>query len=117
MRMPRSKSASACPLTIAARWKICGPVVDRAVEHAALGDVAHFRTHAAVAEIVSVHHVEQHQFGNRLRLAVLILHRTARQQFARETLAKKARTAGNQYFHDVLCPCFITISERRSDTA
>ncbi|CAE6843763.1 hypothetical protein R75465_06840 [Paraburkholderia aspalathi] len=49
------------------------PVVDHALEHAALGDIAHFRAYTRIAEIASVHHVKQHQFGNRLRLAVLIL--------------------------------------------
>jgi hypothetical protein len=83
-------------------------------KHAALGDIAHFRAHARIAEIVAARHVEQHQFGNRLRRAVRVFQRAPSEQFACETLAEKTCAAGNQYFHD---RASMLVSESRSDTA
>src|SRR6266702_2286403 len=79
-----------------------GLVVDQALEHAALRDVAHFRAHTAVAEISGTLDVEQHELGDRLTLAVRALQCAACEQCTRETLAEKSGATGNQYFHDVL---------------
>ena len=68
--MPMSKSASAWPLTTAARWNtesVSG--VTRALDHRRVGEVAGDRAHARVAEVRRRHDVEQHELAQDRALA------------------------------------------------
>jgi len=78
--------------------------VDHAFQHAALGDIADLDAHPAIVKPTRRNHVQQHKLGQRLRLAMRVFQCAARQQFTREPLAEKTRTASDQYFHDACCP-------------
>ena len=103
-RMPMSKSASACPLTTAARWNTDStPPVKRRCDRRRIGEVSELHPHARV---VDRYHrgdgVDQHDLTDLARCAATLGQRAAPEQTPREPRAEKAGAAGDDDAHGAI---------------
>ncbi len=99
-RIPRSKSASAWPLTTAARWNTLSvSAVKRAVDHRRVGKIADDGAHARIAEIRRRDDVEQHDLADGPRPAAGVGQRVAGEDRPGKAGAEEAGAAGDQDAH------------------